>query len=112
VGGQRQSPAALPPVKTQYPLYRRLIGPQDRSGRMRKILSPTGIRSQDRPARNDKLYRLRYPCSQSPKQSYVLSFSHKFMAVTTKMRTVPLEDELLPEFSALTPSAPNRTFSN
>ena len=30
----------LPPVKTGYPLYRRLGGPQGRSGRVRKISSP------------------------------------------------------------------------
>jgi len=42
VGGQRHAPAALPPGKTRYPLYRRLGGPQGRSGRVRKIwtLSP------------------------------------------------------------------------
>ena len=39
-GSQRHSPTALPPVKTRYPLYRSLGGPQGRSGRMRKI-SPT-----------------------------------------------------------------------
>jgi hypothetical protein len=37
VGGQRHAPAALPPVKRRYPLYRRLGGPQGRSGRVRKI---------------------------------------------------------------------------
>ena len=37
VGGQRHAPAALPPGKTRYPLYRRLGGPQGRSGRVRKI---------------------------------------------------------------------------
>ena len=34
------APAALTPVKTQYPLYRRLGGPQGQSRRVRKI-SPT-----------------------------------------------------------------------
>jgi len=33
VGGQRHAPAALPPGKTRYPLYRRLGGSQGRSGR-------------------------------------------------------------------------------
>ena len=28
VGGQHHAPAALPPGKTQYPLYRRLVGPR------------------------------------------------------------------------------------
>jgi hypothetical protein len=31
----------LPPGKTRYPLYRRLVGPQDRSGQVRKISPPT-----------------------------------------------------------------------
>ena len=34
----------LPPVYTRYPFYRRLGGPQGRSGRA-EILVPTGIRS-------------------------------------------------------------------
>ena len=40
VGGQSHAPAALPPGKTWYPLYRRLGGPQGRSGRVRKISPP------------------------------------------------------------------------
>ena len=47
VDGQRHAPAALSPVKPRYPLYRRLGGPQDRSGQVRKISPPTGIRSLD-----------------------------------------------------------------
>jgi hypothetical protein len=43
VGGQRHAPATLPPVKTQYPLYRRLGGGQGRSERMRKISLPSGF---------------------------------------------------------------------
>ena len=37
--------AALPPGKTRYPFYRRLCGPQGRSGRVRKIClsPPTGF---------------------------------------------------------------------
>ena len=37
VGGQRHVPAALPPGKTLYPLYRRVGGPQGWSGRVWKI---------------------------------------------------------------------------
>jgi hypothetical protein len=36
------APAALPPGKTRYPLYRRLGGPQGRSGRVRNISPPPG----------------------------------------------------------------------
>ena len=60
VGGQRHAAAALPPGKTRYPLYRKLSGPQGRSGRVRKISPLTGIRSPDRPVRSESLYRLSY----------------------------------------------------
>jgi len=63
VGGERHPPTTLPPGKTRYPLYRRLGGPQGLYGRMRKISPPTGIRSPDRPARSESLYRLRSPCT-------------------------------------------------
>ena len=43
VDGQRHAPAALPPGKTRYALYRRLGGLQGRSGRVRKILPPPGF---------------------------------------------------------------------
>ena len=43
VRGQRHSPATLRPGKTRYPLYRRLGGPQGRSGRVRNILPPPGF---------------------------------------------------------------------
>jgi hypothetical protein len=40
---QRHVPAALPPGKTRYLSYRRLGGPQGRSGRTRKISPAPGI---------------------------------------------------------------------
>jgi len=43
VGGQRHAPATLPPVKTRYVSYRRLGGPQSRSGQVRKISPPPGF---------------------------------------------------------------------
>ena len=43
VGGQPHAPAALSPGKTRYPLYRRLGGPQGRSGRVRKISTSLGF---------------------------------------------------------------------
>jgi hypothetical protein len=50
---QRDAPVVLPPGKTRYPLYRRLGEPHSRSGQVRKISPPTGIRSPDRPARSE-----------------------------------------------------------
>ena len=50
----------LPPGKTRYPFYRRLSGPQCRSGRAENLV-PTGTWSPDRPASSQSLYRLSYP---------------------------------------------------
>ena len=43
VGDQRHAPAALPQGKTRYTLYRRLVGPHGRLGRVRKILPTPGL---------------------------------------------------------------------
>ena len=59
VGGQSNVPAALPPGKTRY-LTEDLVGPRAGSGQGWKISPPTGIRSPDRPARGESLYRLSY----------------------------------------------------
>jgi hypothetical protein len=40
VSVQSHNPVALPPGMSRYPLYRRLGGPQDRSGRVQKISPP------------------------------------------------------------------------
>ena len=50
VGGQRHALAALPPGEARYPFHRRMGWPQGRSGRVRKIVPPTGDRFPDRPA--------------------------------------------------------------
>ena len=42
-GVQRYAPAALSPGKTRYPSYRRLGGPQVRSGQVRNISPPQGF---------------------------------------------------------------------
>jgi hypothetical protein len=52
-GGERSESRpgrSLPLGKTRYPLYRRLAGPQGRSGQVRKISPLNAIRSPDRPA--------------------------------------------------------------
>ena len=51
---------SLPPGNTRYSLYRKLGGPQGWSRHVRKISPPTGIRSPNRPARSQSLYRLSY----------------------------------------------------
>jgi hypothetical protein len=64
-----RSGRTLPPGKIRYPLYRRLGGPQGRSGQAEN-LAPTGIRSPDRPARSQSLYRLSYPAQLMANESY------------------------------------------
>jgi hypothetical protein len=44
VGGQSYAPSTLPPGKTRYPFYRRLGGPQGRSGLVRKISPLPGFK--------------------------------------------------------------------
>ena len=58
---------SLPPGKTRYPLYRRLGGPQVGPGQVWKTSPLTGIRSPDRPARSQSLYRLGYPAHKCPR---------------------------------------------
>jgi len=41
-GSASRPDRSLPPGKTRYPLYRRLGGPQGRSGQVRKVSPPTG----------------------------------------------------------------------
>ena len=68
---------SLPPRKTRYPLYRKLDGPQGRSGQVRKISPPTGIRSPDLPDRSQSLYRLSYPAHMCARIRLIgLSGSH------------------------------------
>jgi len=52
-----------PRSKDRYPLYRRLVGSWGLHRRHGKS-HPTGIRSEDQPARSNTLYRLRYPYLQ------------------------------------------------
>jgi hypothetical protein len=59
------TPGRFTPDKdTRYPLYRNLGEPQYQTGRAWKISYPTGIRSPDRPARSESLYRLHSPGPQ------------------------------------------------
>jgi hypothetical protein len=61
VGGQRHAPAALPPGKRPGTHFiGGWVGPRAVLDGCEN-LTPTGIRSQDRPARRQSLYRLSYP---------------------------------------------------
>ena len=56
---------SLPPENTRYPLYRRLGGPQGRSGRAENLV-PTGIRSRTVQPVAQSLYLLSYPAHGLP----------------------------------------------
>ena len=59
----------LPPGKTRYPFYRRLDGPQGRSGRAENLVN-TGILSRTVQPVAQSLYRLSY-------SAYIYIFSKK-----------------------------------
>ena len=63
MGALRHAPAALPPGKTRYPLYRRLGGPQGRSGRVWKISPLPGF---DPRTLSESQRRLSCPSSSIP----------------------------------------------
>ena len=83
VGDQRHAPPTLPPGNTRYLLYRGLVGPQGRSGRVWKISLLTGFRSPDRPSRSESLYRLRYP---GPQILYIYIYIYINAVVSTQER--------------------------
>ena len=79
VGGQRHAPAALPPGKTRYPLYRRLGRPQGRSGRVRKISPLPGF-----DPRTVQPVASRYTDSAAPAQKAVHKSSGKVTVIRVK----------------------------
>ena len=72
-----RSGRTLPPGMTRYPFYRRLGGPQGRSGRAEKLV-PTGIRSRTVQPVAQSLYRLSYPVHSIYTYSYFNNAVHRF----------------------------------
>jgi hypothetical protein len=88
VGGQRHTPAALPPGNTRHLLYRRLGGPQGLSGRVRNISPPPGF-----DPRTFLPVAIRYTDYAIPAQiySYTLSLASALDGVgwsTTRLRSL------------------------
>jgi len=92
----------LPPGKTRYPLYRRLGGPQGRSGLGGKS-RPHRDSIPDRPARSQSLYRLSYRAHERIHVPFYIGVSPKnkvtayfyLMENKNQLRTV-----VLPDFTA------------
>ena len=61
VRGQRHAPAAPYPQKDPVPIVQEAGWASGPVWTGAENLAPTGIRSPDRPARRQSLYRLRYP---------------------------------------------------
>jgi hypothetical protein len=61
VGGQRHASAAFTPAKEPVPILQKAGWAPRTVWTGAENLVPTGIRSPDRPARSESLYRLRYP---------------------------------------------------
>jgi hypothetical protein len=87
VGGQWHAPAALPPGKSRYTLYRRLGGPQGRSGRVLKISLPPGF-----DPRNVQLVASRYTDYAIPAHTSEL-YINLNVALWNVWRRVPSSDD-------------------
>ena len=61
VGGQRHAPAALPPGKDPVPIFYEADWAPEQVWTGAGNLASAGIRSPNRPARSESLYRLSYP---------------------------------------------------
>jgi hypothetical protein len=61
VGGQRHAPAVFTPGKDPVPIVQKAGWAPGPVWTGAENLAPTGIRSPDRPARSESLYRQRYP---------------------------------------------------
>jgi hypothetical protein len=73
-----------------YPLYGRMGGPQDRSGRVWKNLTPTRIQSPDCPARSQSLYQLSYPDPTSLLQECKCIVIFKFPSKDKSMGSITI----------------------
>jgi hypothetical protein len=72
VGGQHHAPAALPPGNTPGTIVEEAGWPSGPVWTGAENLASNGIRSPDRPARSELLYRLRYAGPSVKEYDYVL----------------------------------------
>ena len=74
VGGQRHVPAAFTPGKVLVPIAQEAGWASGPVWTGAENHAPTGIRSPDRPARRQSLYRTRYPAHKGDVMSLKFSF--------------------------------------
>ena len=73
VGGQRHALAALPTGKDPVPIVWEAGWIPEPVWTSAENLAPTGIRSPDPPARNQSLYRLRYPAHSNTDYCFLIT---------------------------------------
>ena len=86
VGGQHHAPAAVPPRKDPVPTVQEAGYAPGLVWKGAENLAPTGIRSPDRPACSESLYRLSYP---GPCAIYEVMLKKKKGAVKSTDDTIP-----------------------
>ena len=86
----------LPPGKTRYPFYRRLSGPQGRSGQAENLV-PTGIRSRTLQPLSQSLYRLSYPAHTQKYNECKIPWKKACVKTTSVMGGLYGEGLLVPE---------------
>jgi len=83
-----RSGRTLPPVKTRYPFYRRLGGPQGRSGRSENLV-PVGIQYRTVQPVAQSLYRLSYrPTNDYVVQGNCEKSRHLELRETVKIQSI------------------------
>jgi hypothetical protein len=92
-GGSAPRPGRFtPPRKTRYPLYMRLGRPTGSVWTGAESFVPTGIRSRDRPARSESLYRLSYPVPR--KVCHVRDYSYCGLCPSRPVKNTMLMDKV------------------
>ena len=81
---QRHAPAAPYPGKDPVPIVQEAGWASGPVGAGMENLAPAGIRSPDRPAHRQSLYRLRYPAQKWDVRTGIIKKQSVFTSVVTK----------------------------
>ena len=86
MGSQLHAPSALTQGKNLVPIAQEAVAAPGPVWRGTVNLVPTGVRTEDRPARTESLHRLSYPGSDSPR--YDVLFFPVLLTYAKKQRKV------------------------
>ena len=102
VGDQGHAPAAIPPEKTRYQLYKRLGGPQGRYGQVRKISPPPGFDPRIVQPVAQSLYRPSYPVNTTSSLWKVYRLLPTTLIQSGSKVSLPAVDNTFVIFTAVT----------